>query len=56
MDILRDNDHLIGDKALKNIAYLLNLKLLEDKFNDKTIDIDDYIDSFDFSDNVTVFD
>ncbi len=46
---MRDNEHLIGEKALKNIAYLLDLKLLEDKFNDKTIDIDYYIDNDDIS-------
>jgi type I restriction-modification system DNA methylase subunit len=48
LDVLRDNEHLIGDKALKTIAYLLVLRMLENKFNDKTINIDNY-NEYDFS-------
>jgi type I restriction-modification system DNA methylase subunit len=42
LNILRDNEHFVGDKALKVIAYLLDLKLLEKEFNSKRINIDDY--------------
>ena len=28
LDVLRNNDHIAGDKALRNIAYLLVLRLL----------------------------
>jgi type I restriction enzyme M protein len=41
LDILRDNEHLIGDKALRNLAYLLNLKLLEPQLG-KELDFDNY--------------
>ena len=46
LDVLRDNEHLTGDKALRSMAYLLDLRLLEPQFG-KTIDIDNY--KFDFS-------
>jgi type I restriction enzyme S subunit len=46
LDILRNNEHLTGDKALKNLAYLLDLRLLEHQFG-KEIDIDNY--EYDFS-------
>lgn len=46
LDLLRDSEHLIGDKALRTLAYLLNLKLLEPKFNAE-IAIDSY--NYDFS-------
>jgi type I restriction-modification system DNA methylase subunit len=41
MNILRDNEGLTGDKALRNLSYLLILKLIEPQF-DKGIDIDTY--------------
>jgi type I restriction-modification system DNA methylase subunit len=46
LDVLRDNEHLIGDKALRTLAHLLDLRLLEPQFG-KTIDIDNY--EYDFS-------
>lgn len=33
LDILRNNETLVGDKALKNLSYLLSLKLLEPQIN-----------------------
>jgi type I restriction-modification system DNA methylase subunit len=47
LDILRDNEHLTGDKALRTLAHLLDLRLLEHQFG-KTIDIDNF--KYDFSD------
>ncbi len=41
LDVLRDNEHLTGDKALRTLAHLLDLRLLEPQFG-KTIDIDNY--------------
>jgi type I restriction enzyme M protein len=41
LDILRDNEGLTGEKALRNLSYLLILKLLESHF-DGIIDIDNY--------------
>ena len=46
LDILRDNEHLIGDKALRTLAHLLDLRLLESKLGN-TIDIDNF--NYDFS-------
>ena len=46
LNILRDNEGLTGDKALRNMSYLLILKLLEPHLGDK-IKIDDY--DYDFS-------
>jgi type I restriction-modification system DNA methylase subunit len=46
LDCLRDNEHLTGDKALRTLAHLLDLRLLEPQFG-KTIDIDTY--DYDFS-------
>jgi type I restriction-modification system DNA methylase subunit/restriction endonuclease S subunit len=46
LNILRDNEALTGDKALKNINYLLILKLLEPKFGNE-INIDEH--QYDFS-------
>jgi len=46
LDVLRDNEHLTGDKALRTLAHLLDLRLLEPQFG-KTIDIDNY--EYDFS-------
>lgn len=45
LNILRDNEGLTGEKALKNVTYLLVLKLLEPHLIE--IKIDDYI--YDFS-------
>lgn len=45
-DVLRDNEHLTGDKALRTLTYLLDLKLLEPQFG-QTIDID--VHAYDFS-------
>lgn len=46
-DILRDNEGLTGDKALRNLSYLLILKLIENHFNNKLINVDEY--DYDFS-------
>ena len=46
LDVLRDNEHLTGDKALRTLAHLLDLRLLEPQFG-KTIDIDEF--EYDFS-------
>jgi type I restriction-modification system DNA methylase subunit len=46
LNILRDNEGLTGEKALRNISYLLILKLLEPHFKNE-INIDDY--EYDFS-------
>jgi len=47
LNILRDNEGLTGEKALRNMSYLLILKLLEPRFGDG-IDIDNCID-YDFA-------
>jgi type I restriction enzyme M protein len=41
LDILRDNEGLTGEKALRNLSYLLILKLIEPLFG-KEIDINNY--------------
>ena len=41
LDLLRDNEGLTGEKALRNLSYLLILKLLEPHFGG-IIDIDNY--------------
>ena len=41
LDILRDTEHITGDKALRNLTYLLDLRLLEPQFGE-TINIDDF--------------
>jgi type I restriction-modification system DNA methylase subunit/restriction endonuclease S subunit len=46
LDILRDNEHLTGDKALRPLGYFLQLRLLESQFG-RTIDIDNF--PYDFS-------
>ena len=46
LNILRDNEGLTGEKALRNMSYLLILKLLEPHFGNE-INIDDY--EYDFS-------
>ena len=46
LNIMRDNEGLTGEKALRNLSYLLILKLLESRFGDE-INIDDY--EYDFS-------
>ena len=38
LDVLRDNEHLTGDKALRTLAHLLDLRLLAHQFG-KTYDI-----------------
>jgi type I restriction enzyme M protein len=47
LNILRDNEGLTGEKALRTLSYLLILKLLEPHFGGE-INIDDY-DEYDFS-------
>ena len=47
LNILRDNEGLTGEKALRNLSYLLILKLIEPHFEEE-INIDDY--NYDFSD------
>jgi type I restriction enzyme M protein len=46
LDVLRNNEHLTGDKALRTLAHLLDLRLLEPQF-DNQIDINNY--NYDFS-------
>ena len=46
LNILRDNEGLTGEKALRTISYVLVLKLLEPQFENE-IDIDTY--NYDFS-------
>ena len=46
LDVLRNSEHLTGYKALRTLAHLLDLRLLEPQFN-KEIDIDNY--DYDFS-------
>ena len=46
LDILRDNEGLTGDKALRNMSYFLILKLIEPHLG-KEIDIDNF--GYDFS-------
>ena len=46
LNILRDNEGLTGEKALRTLSYLLILKLLEPQF-DNGIEIDNY--EYDFS-------
>ena len=46
LDVLRNNEHLTGDKALRTLAHLLDLRLLEPQFGQQ-IDIDTY--AYDFS-------
>ena len=48
-NILRDNEHLTGDKALRNLSYLLILKLLEPKLDE--INFRDF-DGYNFDENV----
>ena len=40
LDLLRDQEHLVGDKALRTIAYFLILRLSEAQIDSGTIDID----------------
>jgi type I restriction-modification system DNA methylase subunit len=48
LNIMRDNEGLTGEKALRTLAHLLTLKLLEPRFGvDGGIDIDNY--EYDFS-------
>ena len=47
LNILRDNEGLTGEKALRNLSYLLILKLIEPHFGGD-IDIDNY-DEYDFT-------
>jgi len=53
LNILRDNEGLTGEKALRNLSYLLILKLLEPHFGNE-IDIDNYPYDFEayFDNNV----
>jgi type I restriction-modification system DNA methylase subunit/restriction endonuclease S subunit len=46
LNIMRDNEGLTGEKALRNMSYLLILKLIEPHFG-SAIDIDNY--EYDFS-------
>jgi len=45
LNIMRDNEGLTGEKALRNLSYLLILKLIEPRIGE--IDIDNY--EYDFS-------
>jgi len=48
LNILRDNEGLTGEKALRNMSYLLILKLIEPHFGkEKEIDIDNF--DYDFN-------
>lgn len=46
INILRDKEHLIGDKGLRTLAHLLDLRLLEKRFDDE-IDLENY-DEYNF--------
>lgn len=46
-DILRDSEHLVGDKALKNLSYFLALKLIEPQIVSGNIDIEEYFPDMD---------
>ena len=46
LNILRDNEGLTGEKALRNMSYLLILKLIESHLGNE-IDIDNF--EYDFS-------
>jgi type I restriction-modification system DNA methylase subunit/restriction endonuclease S subunit len=46
LDVLRNSEHLTGDKALRTLAHLLDLRLLEQQF-DSQINIDNY--EYDFT-------
>ena len=48
LNVLRDREGLTGEKALRNFAYLLTLKLIEPQFG-KNINIDEY-EKYDLSD------
>lgn len=41
-DILRDNEHLVADKALRNVSYFLSLKLIEPQICSNAIDMNNY--------------
>jgi type I restriction-modification system DNA methylase subunit/restriction endonuclease S subunit len=47
LNILRDNEGLTGEKALRNLSYLLILKLIEPQFDNKTSELKN-IDEYDF--------
>lgn len=47
LNILRDNEGLTGEKALRNLSYMFTLKLLEPRFGNE-IDIDN-CDEYDFA-------
>ena len=46
LNVLRDNEHLIGDKSLRTLAHLLDLRLLEPQIGN-TINLDTYEYNFD---------
>jgi len=46
LDVLRNNEHLTGDKALRTLAHLLDLRLIEPQLGNQ-IDIDSY--EYDFT-------
>jgi len=47
LNILRDNEGLTGEKALRNLSYLLILKLIEPQFDNKNSELKN-IDEYDF--------
>jgi len=53
LNILRDNEGLTGEKALRNMTYLLILKLIEPHFGNE-IDIDNYDYDFSYIDSENV--
>ena len=50
LNILRDNEGLTGEKALRNLSYLLILKLIEPRLENE-INIDNYDYDFSYFDN-----
>jgi type I restriction-modification system DNA methylase subunit len=51
LNILRDNEHLTGDKALRNLAYFLVLRLIEPKIDEMgMMDYDYPFDEYDEED------
>lgn len=54
LNILRNNEHLIGDKALRTLARLIVLKLIEPQINNGVVDIDTHSFSFEHIEDTNV--
>jgi type I restriction-modification system DNA methylase subunit len=51
LDVLRNKEHLTGDKALRNLAYMLNLCLLEPQLQSLNIDNMAFYDFSEYGDD-----